>query len=198
MKRQTLSIAIISLLTWWTLPGCLNPSSGDSVDNGLVTREETVDFDDPYGGYNLGDESEAFGDATMVDDFGPATVAGYDDPMADDPIITDANRNHKTRRYLMITWGNLERDSLVTSSTDWSGSLCVENGAVLLRRTIRFEDNDKILPRVSRDKLEWASHTRPHFDGILVGLHRMCKRDTTGDSTIVECDTISVSFKPAR
>jgi hypothetical protein len=146
-----------------------------------LTREQSMDLDDPYGGFNFGDEAAAFGDNALTTDYGPASSAEYDDPMTDDADVANARARDARRRYLMITWGNLRADTLIDFPTDWSGSLRVKNGFVVLKRTIRFDPRDEILPRTSRDTLEWISHTQPHFDGILVAIHR------------VPCDTAATS-----
>jgi hypothetical protein len=61
-------------------------------------------------------------------------------------------------------------------------------------RTVRFEfPEDHLVPRTSRNCVEWVSHTQPDFDGILVALHRMpCDSLATADSL---CGApISVTF----
>ena len=185
---------LLTLLALWA--GCDSPSS-ESLDQDLLTREQTVDFDDPYGGFNFGDESPNFGDELLAAEYGPESVATYDDLMQSDSNVLDSTSHPQRRRYLLITWGNLRADTSINFATDWSGALHVKNGFVLLERLIRFEANDKILPRTSPDVLEWISYTRPHFDGILVSLHKPVHRDTTDtDSVIVDCnpDPIEVTF----
>ena len=205
MKRTNaiLVLAMMAVVAIWALPGCKSPSS-DAIDNDLLTREQVVDLDDEYGGYNFGNEREAFSDPSLAVDYGPESSVAYDDPMDDDPEVRDIMDRPHRRRYLMITWGNLRADTSISFSTDWSGGLSVENGIVLLKRTILFDPHDEILPRTSRDLLEWKSFTRPHFDGIVVALHKRVRCDSLpNDSTAVgvrdtiRCDTppLSVTFK---
>jgi hypothetical protein len=148
--------------------GCDNATDTDAP-NDISTREQVIDLNDPYGGYNTADERPAFGDPYLQENFG----AGENLAFAAADSDTTRPDHRRPRRFLMVTWGNLRADSTIDFSTDWSGSLCVENGAVRPLKTIRFERGDYLLPRTSRECIEWVSHTRPSFDGVLVSLHRM-------------------------
>jgi hypothetical protein len=187
MKRTPVFfVVMLTAIALWMIAGC-SSTEEPGVNDDLMDREQVVDLNDPYGGLNFGDEDPAFGDAAMTEAFGPELDADYSDPMEDDPVVAHhRERNLKRNRpvtYLMITWGNLEADSLIDFPTDWTGSLTAENGALCLKRTIAWDPEDKILPRVSRDKLEWISFTKPHFDGILVALHKIAPPDTSGDDS---------------
>ncbi|MGD8414508.1 MAG: hypothetical protein PVF33_09760 [Candidatus Latescibacterota bacterium] len=193
MKRTTLCVLLaLSATALWMIAGC-SSTEEPGIDDELVTREQVVNLDDPYGGFNFGDEEPAFGDEQMSALYGPELNASYDDPTEDDPDVVRARDRLRPVTYLMITWGNLEADSTITSPTDWSGSLSAENGAICLKRTIFFDAHDQILPRTSRDLLEWVSHTQPHFDGILVALHKIVKPDTTVDSASVDVNDVAMS-----
>jgi len=195
MRRNVIwQLALVSLLAAWGLSGCNSPSS-PAADNDLVTREETVNLDDEYGGFNLGDESPNFADPMLAADYGPGEAPEFADPMAGDPAVIGAGALRGPHTFLMITWGNLDADTTIDFSTDWSGGLTVENGVVLLRRTIRFDANDVILPRTSRDAIEWISHTRPSFDGVLVELLHNMKPDTTLSADVMTPEPLSVTFK---
>jgi len=162
--RKFLSLLMISLLAAWGVAGCENAADTDTA-NDLATRTQTINLDDPYGGFNTADEAPAFGDEFLAANFGPGGDLEVNDRV--DTTLTDPRRPH---RYLLITWGNLRADSLIDFPTDWSGGLCVENAVVVVKRLIRFEPGDQLLPRASRECVEWVSHTGPHFDGILVEL----------------------------
>lgn len=196
MKRSHFYLAVLlaaSMVGW--LGGCQSPADDDTADNELMTREQVVDLEDEYGGYNFGDEAPAFDDPYLSAEYAPELDAEYADPYERDPAVTDIRSQLRPRKYLMITWGNLEADTTIDFATDWSGSLSAENAVICLKRTIRFDNEDEILPRTSRDLLEWKSWTRPHFDGILVALHKIVRRDTTTADVAVE--PMSVTFKTA-
>ena len=184
MKRLPvffLMIFVIVAMTW--VAGCRSPESPATENADLMTREESPNLNDPYGGYNMKDELPGFGDPALAAEYGDESVQDFDDPFASDSDVAVTDRDGRDRIFLMITWGNLERDSALTHVTDWSGSLSVDPGILLLKRIIHFEPNDEILPRTERDLLEWKSVTRGGFDGILV---RVIPRPslTAADSTI--------------
>lgn len=190
MRRHTSpAIAALSLLAVWMFAGCSSPSTGDNAANDdLNTREQTINLDDPYGGYNFGDEVPNFGDAMLAADYGPDASLVAGDPFVGDTLSDPAD----ARRFLMITWGNLEADSTIDFPTDWTGGLSVENGYVILRRTIRFDPHDFIVPRTSRTLLEWVSHTQPHFDGVLVELRKIVSTEAAASD---EVPALSLTFK---
>jgi hypothetical protein len=169
MKRVSMILSLAAAAAF-ALAGC--GESGDTAgpSDELDTRVQTANPDDPYGGYNFADEAPGFGDRAILDEFGDDPV--FDDPFASDPLVAARDRDRegrlRGRLHLAIAWGNLHRDSTITHVTDWTGSLAVEPGAVLLERVIRFEDRDYILPRTERGLLEWVSHTSDGFDGVLV------------------------------
>jgi hypothetical protein len=186
MKRFTVYfIFALSAMLLWMTAGC-SSTEEPNVDDDLMTRDQTVDPNDPYGGLNFADEAPAFGDPAMVEMFGPEEGAGYSDPVENDPAVVRSRERRIPVTYLMITWGNLEADTTIQFRTDWTGSLSARNGAVCLKRVIAWDNRDEILPRTSRDLLEWNSSTGPRFDGILVALHKIAPGDTAGDTTSVD------------
>lgn len=191
MKRTRTLFSLLALTVFavWAAAGCENATDTDTA-NDLANRTQTIDLDDPYGGYNTADEPAAFGDAGLAADFGPAGDVAVNDHI--DTTRTDRRRPH---RFLMITWGNLRADSLIDFSTDWSGGLCAENAVVVVKRLIRFEPRDQLLPRTTRACVEWVSHTQPHFDGILVEL-LPTRCDSLTRATDPTCARpVSVTFK---
>jgi hypothetical protein len=188
MKRVNLFLMVIVLLAalaW--LPACQSTDVAGPTENDIATREQVPDLDDPYGGYNLADESPGFDDAAMIEQFGDAATKEYDDSMNDDPLVANLRHRPMAQHFLMVTWGNLRRDSTVDFVTEWSGSLTVDPGAIVLKRVVRFEGHDRILPRERRDLLEWISFTKPAFDGIIVRLFArpQLSADEVKDTTAV-------------
>jgi hypothetical protein len=181
-----------AVIAVWALAGCESATDTDATDD-RSSREQVVNLNAPFGGYTASDEAPAFSDPYLLANFGPESDVAY----ADDVVLATTDRFHP-QRFLMITWGNLHADSTVTFVTDWSGSLCAENAAVRVLRTIRFEPGDYVLPRTSRACVEWVSHTKPHFDGIIVALHKTSDCDTLRDPAVVDtlCDEpVSLTFK---
>ncbi len=69
MKQGMLFISCIVLAAFLWIPACQSPDDTGSLDQNLLTREQTIDLDDPYGGFNLGDEPAAFDDPVLLSEF---------------------------------------------------------------------------------------------------------------------------------
>ncbi|HKW15388.1 MAG TPA: hypothetical protein VJS69_12945 [Candidatus Krumholzibacteria bacterium] len=177
-NRTFASIALISALAAWAFVGC-EQSTGTDTSNDVATRTQSVNLNDPYGGYNTANEKAGFGDPYLLGNYGGA--ANNMVALADSDTTRDDHM--RIQRFLLVTWGNLQSDSTITSPTDWSGSLCAENGIVRPLRTIRFEyPRDHLVPGTSRSCVDWVSHTEPHFDGILFAFHHMPCDSLASDS----------------
>jgi hypothetical protein len=83
-----------------------------------------------------------------------------------------------------VVWGHVPFDSNEVDWTNWDGSLTLSHGAEVVRRTIRFEDGDYLLPRTDRGLIEWVSKTREASDGIAVDLF-VPRQVATVDSTLI-------------
>jgi hypothetical protein len=63
-------------------------------------------------------------------------------------------------------------DPTATEPRVWDGKLQISRGAMVVRRTIAFEDRtDQVLPRVARDVLAFESTTLPRADGLALTLY---------------------------
>jgi hypothetical protein len=179
-RNRTLAwIAFACAVSAWAMVGCSQSTDTNAPGGDISSRTQSVNLNDPYGGYNTATEKPAFGDPFLLSNYGAENnniVAAAD---------TDTTRDHlRVHRFLLVTWGNLEGDSTITTSTDWSGSLCAENGIIRPLRTVRFEyPQDYLVPPASRNCVQWVSHTKPDFDGILFALRRVpCDSLATPDS----------------
>ncbi len=142
---------------------------------------ERPNLSDPTGGLAYSDEEPAFGDA-MLEESAAAEVV-EDDPAFDDPMVTEieAGREPHGRIFaLTLLWGKLERPTREGSARerdgdqyDWSGSLRLSRGTLVLRSTVSFErPSDHIVrPRENNRELAWVSHTADGFDGLRVALY---------------------------
>jgi hypothetical protein len=212
MKRIALyglALVAVAAMTW--VAGCSTPgdpadTSGTNLDD-IINRDENPNLNDSFGGYNMKDDVPAFADEQLARE--ETGDVDYDDPFAQATDIRTLETSDRRQLFLMITWGNLHRDSTITGPTDWSGSLSVDNGVVLLKRTIAFEMGDHIVPRTQRDLLEWKSQTYLGGDGILVKVHpapvpvlsNVAVPDTVDSSSVVihfETTPLSVEFTLAQ
>jgi len=146
--------------------GCeSDTSSPDTTDDPLT---QTVDIDDPYGGFNRSSEPAGFGDDYLLSDEGEVPVS---DAVADQPeVATMLDAPDNDLYAVRLTWGYLAKDSTGTDErVDWSGSASVDEGAVIAVRTIQFEQRSGdhvVRPRDSRLVLEWVSTTTVAMDGL--------------------------------
>jgi len=114
-----------------------------------------------YGGYEFTPEQPAFGEPTFAKiDAEEVQVESMDLASLRDAIV------------LRIQWGQLRGNPELEQTTDWSGKVAITSGGIAVLRTIAFESpRDHLLPRESRQVVGFVSHTRPHFDGLLIAIH---------------------------
>ena len=74
---------------------------------------------------------------------------------------------------------------------DWDGALHTTSGTVTVLRTVRFERDDRILPRTDRQTVGWESTTTVNWDGVLFALR--FPRD--GSAPNVTLRTVQISFE---
>ncbi len=171
---RTLTPILFSALLVAAIIGC-DGGSGPTTP-GLLPGGE-VDLDGEYGGLTFEDELPAFGEPSLFADELLAEDADYQDDFNADPTVARWRGDGGSHVYtLRICWGRLIRLGQDDSTRcgdremiyDWDGSLSVDRGAIILKRTILFDPEDYIHERVDRRTLEWTSKTSPHYDGILV------------------------------
>jgi hypothetical protein len=169
--------------------GCSNETADPLADNSTASDNyDQMDFSLPYGGLTVSDESEAFGDESLQMMMLAEDEELVDDPLADDPAVleleaegdqpsdpTDPNRPIFT--YLRLRWGMLhgpEDTVRVTEPpcdiTDWTGELHTDRGLVVVRRVVAFERpaDHVIFPRLDQQTVAFVSHTRCHYDGLVI------------------------------
>jgi len=133
------------------LAACVDSSSTDVTSSNL---------EQPNGGETTADEAPMFGDQAAFDDTSIESDAAFTDTT---PIADMASAaSHR----IVIVWGQLPADPSA-AARDWSGSLQISRGALVVGRTIGFEDaTDHVLPRASRDVVSFSSVTKPFADGL--------------------------------
>lgn len=170
------------------LPGC-----GDDGSPGTAgapgAESQTIDLDDPYGGFLAVDEEPAFGDPEL------AAKAENEEPQEDGYAglaVRERNRAREIEEHparvmysLTILWGHLWNSSdtaavsLPPETVAWQGSLALSEGALRLLSLIDFERwEDHVLPRGGLDSLAWESVTAGFLDGLRVMV--VLKADSTG------------------
>lgn len=156
------------ILVLTLLSGLLAFMAGCSKDS--ASPEQELSIAQQFGGFTPTDEAPNFGDPDLT--AGLAVEAEYNDIYLDSLDYDSVVNLPAINAYaLRIIWGSPCFDSTITELTDWTGSLSMSRGGMILRRTIGFEPNqDYILPRTDRKLIEWVSFTSVHHDGIFVYL----------------------------
>ena len=143
----------------------------DNAASGLDNPEQvTSALEQENGGLTLDNELPMFGDETAFQSASIETDAVVTDTMASDPgVTTIENSTTGARHRVLIAWGRLPADPNATTGRDWSGSLTISRGALVVARRIGFEEaTDHLLPRTTRETVEFQSVTRPFADGLLL------------------------------
>jgi len=144
---------------------CVNAGSGtDDAD------QVTSALEQENGGLDMENEAPMFGDELAYQSAAIETDTAVTDTMAADPSVTAIeNTVGGVRHRVLIAWGRLPADPNATTGRNWSGSLTVSRGALVIGRTIGFEEaTDHVLPRQSRDRVDFQSVTRPFADGLVL------------------------------
>jgi hypothetical protein len=178
MTRHRLSTPVLLLLgsSLALASGCAE--QGGSPSQPEIPGSTAINLEDEFGGYTSEKEQPAFGDPDL------ATTSDLeeqfvDDPTGQDPYVGALEGDPRATMYSMtITWGQLFSGRLTTSGSgsginldamDWSGSLRVTRGAIVVQRVVAFEPGDYlVMPRADRRSIEWVSHTSGGYDGIRV------------------------------
>jgi hypothetical protein len=122
------------------------------------------------GGFDTADEAPMFGDDAAFEAAGIEADTSVTDTMAADPSVTTIeNAPAGARHRLLIAWGRMPADPTATTGRNWSGSLTLSRGALVVGRTVGFEDaTDHLMPRTSASTVEFQSATRPFADGLVL------------------------------
>jgi hypothetical protein len=126
-------------------------------------------LEEDNGGLDLEDEAPMFG---LADEFAAAEIdegAPVADAVAEDATtVAMLEAPDALVANVVLLWGQMPLD-LEAAPRDWSGTLSLNRGALIVRRTIRFEpETDRVLPRTDPAVLDFTSITRPHNDGLLL------------------------------
>ena len=158
---------IKSRLLQFLVPVLLLTIVAGCSDSGTKSNNTDNNLTDDFGGYKPTNESPAFGDPTIMS---MNADVDAEDEIGSSSLVDSLNNAPNRNIYSVeLAWGHLQYDSSETAVTDWSGSLSVKRGAIVAIRLIGFEAGDHIVrPRNSAKELQWVSHTREHFDGMLV------------------------------
>lgn len=185
------AIRFLPLLAVLALPVLLAGCSGDdsALAPGTTAADDfaALDFNAPFGGLTETDEAIAFDDAGLKAMLLMEEGDELEDPIARDPLVLEMEERsrHRDRHrdgeladftFARLTWGMLRGPEDTTrvegpcEMTDWTGTLRVDRGAIVVRRMIRFEfpADHVVIPRLDRRTVAFVSHTWCHLDGLLI------------------------------
>ncbi|MBM3318223.1 MAG: hypothetical protein FJY75_10285 [Candidatus Eisenbacteria bacterium] len=197
----TVACVLAALLAF---PGCGSDratGAGDVNDS----ASQTVNLNDPYGGFLPVSEEPAFDDAEV------SSLAGREAPQEDGYAGLSEGQRERARAQerdparlvysLSVLWGDLqlpdwdatgdpppERDPLT-----WDGSMTLSNGTIKVVSLIDFErDEDFLLPRETRESVSWVSVTSGGFDGLRVLI--LLPSDSTGGRAVETLTFVAGDF----
>jgi len=169
MKRH--STQLIAVFTLVVLAAC-----GNVTDGSPTTDEVQARLEQPNGGYELADETPAFANTELFAAAGLLDAQlEVDDELTEAPEVMALSQPENgaipPRRFVLVAvWGQPRVDWSVPTPSNWSGAISVNKGAVLARRTVRFDPEDTLLPRNNSQVLPFVSYTQPHHDGLVVNI----------------------------
>ena len=186
MKRTLSIIAAIGLLAVLA-SGCSQDGNPSSNGTAAVDDYARIDLDQEFGGLTATDEEAAFADAGMSAVLAADVQETSDDPQAQSPDVIrldrmgrdpsvdpDSLRPHLT--FVKLRWGHLDGpvDSLDAADgcarTDWSGTVRVDRGLLVVRRLLAFERpyDHLVMPRLDARTVALVSHTGCGHDGLVL------------------------------
>ncbi len=162
--RTTLLTVSVSLLGTALAAGCASNPVDDSDQLAQALEQDN-------GGLDMQDEAPMFGDAALFEtDADYAPEVAYDDSIATAPEVTTMMASADALLFdTIVTWGQMPVNPSAPNARNWSGRLSVNRGAIIVRRTIRFERaTDHLLPRTDRMAVAFTSVTKPAYDGLIL------------------------------
>ncbi len=191
--HRTLRLVGTLALSGLTALGCGNaaPTADDSADEAAAAIEQ------PNGAMTTADEAPEFGDgnfASLPELSATGADATLDEAGSFAGDAAPAAERHVFR--VLVLWGHLPspRDAAPPATpappaaVDWSGSVSIDGGRIAVRRTVGFEDGDRVAPRTDPARVAFTSHTRPFVDGLALTVR------APADAAVLHLATAAGSF----
>jgi hypothetical protein len=164
IRRSPAFLATAAAALAFTTAACVDDAATDADTVAAALEQEN-------GGLDMEDEAPIFGaDDELAAASIEASNAFTDDMAADGETLALEAAPGAVVANLVLLWGQLPPDLAPEDyARDWSGTLRVDRGAIVVRRTIAFENaTDRVLPRTDRTAVEFTSVTRPFNDGLVL------------------------------
>lgn len=151
-----------------TLTACTS-----AEDPPLEEADVTAALEQENGGFDTTDEAPMFGDGELFVRAAIETDTAANDDLAADPIIRELDaRPGVIHHRVAIVWGQMPPNRAAATAKVWTGTLELSGGAMLVRRTIGFEERDDLLERrTDRTTVAFQSVTKPFVDGLVLSVY---------------------------
>ncbi|HEX4449410.1 MAG TPA: hypothetical protein VH143_01015 [Kofleriaceae bacterium] len=169
LKQRARRISMRKLLFTALFASAACTTNGGSSQSDDPSTVQT-DLVKANGGETTSDEAPEFGEAAEFDAAAIEPDAAYTDALASDPGIAAISSSATLDAHrVMIVWGKLPADPGTGDTRDWSGSIAVNEGGLLVGRTVNFEAaTDHLLPRSNIQTVPFDSVTGPYIDGLVL------------------------------
>ena len=159
------------------LGACVGSSPSDTAQ--VASNLETT-----TGGYELTDEAPLFAADSEYTAAAIEMPTATADTTAADPTVVAMKAAGAEGIEVNLVWGHMPADPDDHSPRIWDGSLTVSRGALIVEHTIRFEGNDHLLPRMSRQTVSFESQTYGYQDGLALKILDPDATAATGPLTL--------------
>ncbi len=165
---------LFTIAMFLTLPFAVL-ACGGAADDAEITTALSEDF----GALEASDEAPFFGEQATFDELDEAA----DDLALDtkdvielqvqtdlDAIDAGVEADGPAIYALAIMWGKRRFDPSATTPVVWDPTITTTCGVLGVKRLVRFENNDALLPRTSAQSVQMTSSIAPHHDGVVLAL----------------------------
>ena len=151
-----------------------------------------LDLEDPSGGYGAEDEEPGFGEPNFFRHRFELAVAAGDGQCMSPEIRAMLATPGVQVHYLYLSWGQLAGNPDIDTATDWSGSIRVDRGGIVVLRRIAFErlTDWVVFPREDVKVVDLHSLTTTHYDGLLLQV-------IDPDPAAPEANALTIAMGPA-
>jgi hypothetical protein len=217
MKTSRIStqklFATISAFTMLGAFGCvsdlsepLEPEYGFTATNAtmeqaleLIADEMGLDRDGTMGTLDDRDEEPAFGSDVFRAEFRPDGTSRDRGDLAAEPDVRDRLDREDVHVFnILAVWGRIRPNDNEAIALRWNPSISVMEGdRVRVRRTVRFERRDLVLPSDARNEVNIISSTMQNVDGVILQV-AITATDADSGFFVFRSGPLSVRIPSAR